>query len=862
MSAPHYKPKFSSNVEVGDKGILTCKGESLISTESFSLLDPNFSKIAFSFIFLKINPNASIVFGVEFDDKSISYNYFDLLAIIRNDSVSPQIFFDGIGVLLNMYLQNKELHLYCQTQHILQNESVSSKMASFYIKITYPLEKVHSDEPCILASSFLDEGMQRFFPCYEPDYTSFSLENYFICRFSMYLSSSSSYPLFSKKPLTFLPGCDSVLYFEIIFRNVYDDPPISVGFTNSLLLNLDSSTIEDYTLFYYTSVTNNVYSKKNTKKTDFKIKSGTVIGFGLKNNSFFYTYNGIATYLDWNNDSDKKIYPFFYVSTGLDLTINFGQEPFSYKEITPPNGWSTWYPFHPNNFLIGNEPHPHLLNAFLFFGRLSKNVQPVMYKKELSSNDMYEIHFLNLECPNLMGCGIGPRDYRISSMVGWDSHCVGLHSDDGWLFHQSGSGTIKVTTPYFISTGTTETFEIKNDNISYYINKDKKENLVHRFTHQKYPIVTLKGSAQFILNFGESPFYAITEPSDDENSVLLFNNLKVMMENKSLEKSGLRVNDIIESRDRSLRGTVAGELNGRVFIYIETFPGAFPLVETDPYEILLQYKVVYRTNSLWQKVLVNSYTQPIIDASIYNMNHLYLTPNGPSFLIGKDDNNFYFRNVLDLFNNDQIFSLQYLPQDLMRDLGAKIDPFQKTDKLCMLDIVLVDDKALMAIGKVEGFLENNIACWDGTTIILISKWDSILLNPLGFNLLKSKLYSKIKYMTGIQAGGRYYPYGFTGFHGTCFDIGKYNKTASLSNFGCKAPPLLHAFLRSFLELSSAKDAINIDNDSQNFEKQEVFQSDFSYQSSTIETPIINNPLITEVEYSGIFIPPRKFNKNT
>ena len=180
------------------------------------------------------------------------------------------------------------------------------------------------------------------------------------------------------------------------------------------------------------------------------------------------------------------------------------------------------------------------------------------------------------------------------------------------------------------------------------------------------------------------------------------------MENKSLEKSGLRVNDIIESRDRSLRGTVAGELNGRVFIYIETFPGAFPLVETDPYEILLQYKVVYRTNSLWQKVLVNSYTQPIIDASIYNMNHLYLTPNGPSFLIGKDDNNFYFRNVLDLFNNDQIFSLQYLPQDLMRDLGAKIDPFQKTDKLCMLDIVLVDDKALMAIGKVEGFLENNI----------------------------------------------------------------------------------------------------------------------------------------------------------
>ncbi|OHS99239.1 hypothetical protein TRFO_08486 [Tritrichomonas foetus] len=881
--------KESTGEYVPDEdGIFTSYGDFYISLDPQKNSD-NFGKqSAFSFLFLKIHHNSDIEFGlIDENGEKLAFNYFQYISMVRSSHINPQISIDAIGVLINLYLKDGNLHIYINNVLFEQTYPFYSEKSLFYLKIT---NKVRGE--CIFATSIRNKTENdRFFPCYEPEF--WTLDNYKKCisDFTICLNDSSSTqfnPVISNKPLMKLPGYPNLRYFEVQIRNYsnrYRNDWFSLGLTTKILIDTSNYTsptsnytnkvnlIKKSNAFGYIFAGDEIFYKNNHFPINIKNKiigslRVNTLGFGIENNRLFFTLNGTREDIDWVCNPEKEYFPFISMTCiGIELTLNFGQMPFEYEKIKPFEGWTTWFPYHEHKFRLGMSPHRHLLNAFLSFGRNQNIPNPLLYKYELPPEGMYEAHFLRLDSPELIGMGLGPFDFRVGDMIGWDTSCIGLHSDDGYLFYQTGSGTMNVVPDYFIKTGTTETCAIKDSNVTYYIDRMKKADIGRNFTYERYPVITARGSVQFVLNFGESPFYAIQKDDEDEDAVQLFNKLKVKMTNSKLDEYGLKIDDVIESHDRTFRGTVAGELNGMVYVYIHNFQGAFPLVENNKYEIMLNYRIVYRKNSLWQKVLINTKYPEIVDISKSSMNCLYATPFGLSFILGETEKgNYVLRPVLDLMNNTPSLLLNVLPENIMNGVFGKIKPLNDNEEdhgIQMFDIVTENNKDYaMVLGKPDDS-DNQFICWNGAKIIVINPPKKVILNPLGYGSIKSQIGMIItSSYIGMQKGGRYYPFDYTGSNGSQLEI-KYKEILQFPfNNGCEAPPILF----SLLKLLNDYCIYNKDSETKLIESNnnsvEINESDLFYSTSTIDenSPCPSVDLVTSIEYNGVVISATKSRK--
>lgn len=148
--------------------------------------------------------------------------------------------------------------------------------------------------------------------------------------------------------------------------------------------------------------------------------------------------------------------------------------------------------------------------------------------------------------------------------------------------------------------------------------------------------------------------------------VTLFNGTTVMMNTKDLIQFNLEVGDVIESRDRMFRGTVAGSLNNRIYVYIEKYEGAFPLVETDPLDVAIIYRILTRQNKPHHYPIIMYNTLTSVDVSKGSIADLYATDSGLSFFVGVTQRHeFVFRPLVDFYNNEVLFILTKMPESVI-----------------------------------------------------------------------------------------------------------------------------------------------------------------------------------------------------
>lgn len=892
--------KTEGNVEIDTYGIAICHGNCSFyyDQEINTLLNS-----AFSFLFLQISPGADIKFGVLGNSKfQILFDYFDFLMKLRNEKITPQVQIDGIGVLIHLFINKRgELLIYVNdviyySTHIhLNSDSCfyltinDSSSNSTIVATSVDISKItESDNKYIeRVGSYYDKldnlDFNRFFPSYEPNF--WNSEQDYACVSDFFVSSVVSYnqvsQIVSQKPLLPLPSLDIQYYFEIIVHNFFilnDSIDFSFGIITPSLF--DQKKIQNVGLLQSRSIIfynyrNDIVQNNSGEQHYLNVRAKygqppVTLGFGIGYEQLFFTINGEIIYkTDFNQneflneEKELKLYPYVLIPfRGIEIDFNFGQLPFKFENdmIGMVNGWSIWYPKHEIPFKIGMHPHKHLLNTFLSFGRPIDEPVQLQTKDEVTTDEVkFEVQMLHLEKPELIGVGFSNKDFRPSQMVGWDPKCVGLHSDDGKLFFQTGSGTRDVVPGHFIRTGTTETVYLQGSELSYFIDRDKKSNLCN-FPFERYPTVTVKGGVEFIINFGESPFYAFEKDYEGSDSVSLFNKLKVKMVNTLLPLFQLKVGDVIESRDRSFRGTIAGSTKDRLFAYIPTYPGAFPLAENTFLDFQLNYRIVYRNEPLFQRIITNKKEPVVIDISQGQFDKIYPTQFGLSFFIGQisiENNNYYiFRPIEDLFNNSSTVVLSEMPYEIINQSNAKIIPLfqgigpdkkvpkedEEENLIDQISFQLFDifqitkkdkkdsQKVLIVIGT-DNNSTNNILCFDGNRFLLIDlnvqaqkqKKIKFLLNPFGFRRERFKMNRSYGFMptyVGMMRGGRRYPLNYRGSYGSSFEVNRKSVILFPSESGSNLPPLLDFFakkLNSFFAASMTKNAGNNDDASKNNE---------------------------------------------
>lgn len=910
--------KTEGNVEINSYGIATCKENCSIS------FHPEKGKLfnsSFSFLVCQLSSDANINFGIS--DNSISFDYFSFLCNIRKEKISPQIQIDGVGILINIYVSIQGNILIYVNGELISNDSIIRSLDSyFYLNVENSNSKPtiivtpvkisdvetennkSVDEKKKFFYSKLDvKYFNRFFPYYEPNFWNHGQQTAYICDFTVgSITSYSQYNLIiSQKSLLPLPCPDLKFYFEINITNFYkqnDSIDISFGLTRHNILENQSQqqshSLPLHSFVFYNYI--NDLIKHGTNRNNININSKfdecpVTLGFGVTADQIYFTVNGeISCTINMNkkmNDTEinsLQLYPFIMIpSAGVEIEFNFGQLPFKYSGdlIKLPLGWSIYYPFYENKFKIGGSPHRHLLNTFLSYGFQMETAVQLQLKNELVGDEVkYEVHFLHLENTELIGCGFGNKNLKPNQMVGWENECVGLHSDDGNLFFQTGAGTRRIVDSNSIKTGTTETVYLNGKNLTYYIDRNKKEN-VCVFPFEKYPTLTTKGGVEFVLNFGESPFFAFENDYEEDDAVILFNKLKVKLSNFLLPIFNLRVGDVIESRDRSFRGTIAGSSDDRIYVYITNYPGAFPLVETNCLDFEINYRIVYRESEpLFQRIVTSRLEPVVIDISQSMFDKVFPTQLGLAFLIGTSKINgcqlHIFRPVEDLINNLPVLVLSEKPRDIMIPAKARIfslfknfnDQNDQTFSFQLFDVIQYtrkDKKKVLLVVGTDEKEPNSILCFDGNQFlrletnpqILTKKTLKFVLNPFGYRRERVKYeyaYQSTPIYIGMNRGGRHYPFDYRGVYGTCFET----ETEAMTLFPCDylgshIPPLLEFFLRklngffSFL-LSKESSSLNTKNIGTN----QQLNSDWMYTTEEKSFKTKSN-LVTDMEFSGNFI---------
>ncbi|OHT02769.1 hypothetical protein TRFO_30026 [Tritrichomonas foetus] len=782
-------PIIDGNCILNENGIATGKGDFSISTSVV-----NFdSSFCFSFAFIQISPDSKILFGVKGDPYSnFTLNYSEFLYLMRSSSIHPQIPNDGIGVSIRLLIFNQKLNIYINDVIYDNKYDVQSNNCQMFVNVINS-----ANIPTILCTSFhKKENFQAFFPKKQNFFWNNGekgiIERDFVISVSNSLQNNS---LISDELLP-LPG-SNIVYFELNVLSVVsyesNEPIFKVGLTPNVI---EKSPQTQSSLPYFHFPDSRLYFNKRDQNVQSKIGQGSIIGVGvdITNNIYFFIIDGKR----FDANFTIKIHKHYYAmlqpfSFACQFYINLGQKPFKFCPVDLPKGWSIYYPDYPSIWHKGLPPDPHILNFFCPINFFKSGCHAIASSKQLSDPCEYEVTFFELDFSNfkeVLSVGFGPKDFLMNAMVGWNSACIGLHSDDGKIFNDSGFGE-NCCPDEFICAGTTLMVKIVNKSISFIIDKIHYDNKA-TFKDSLYPSLASKRGPIAIVNFGETPFFGVNDSLPEiGNSVKLFNKLVLNLDNEKLSEYGVEVNDIIESRDRRFRGKIAGSLKNRIYCYIDKYKGAFPLVETDPIDFKLVYKVIFSEKK--QIVPILHLNLLGVDISKGNIDTLYATRVGLAFYLGTTQDGFVFRPLLDFYNNENVIVLQNMPTNiLMHPTFGKINSVElQNDKFKFLDIVKFGNqpKLSLVLGKSE--LNNNIIGWDGNKFVQIPTNAKIRYEPFySFGSRRKKGFI-CRSFTGLVEGGRKYPLNFTGYHGSIphskkNDCGSYFEAANV----CKMHPIL------------------------------------------------------------------------
>lgn len=770
-------PQITGDCKIDENGIAAGYGNFKISTIDNQPADLK----CFSFMFILLTSEPKIKFGIESQAKDvIQFDFANFLYLIRSELIKPQISFDGIDVSIRMFIEDEKLVFYINDVKLNYSKPMNFQSYSFFIEV-----QNDATFPTILATPFhhittLDNNSNNFLAYYP------KIFNHFWCFSDKYLYSETDHYIAVARgdtkyatisdEIQKLPG-SNLIYYELTINSVESDSKFFFGFTNhEITLPWSSSKAFD-SIPYFTFPDNKLSFGSHACYTiSEKISQGTVIGFGIKapvnneneneknskakkkkiNENVFMIINGneykFKYALNGSIDDQKKKFnehKHFYafvasLCVNFQCFFNFGQNPFKYMDYLIsnyntflPKGWSIYSPYYPVNWIRGPPPDRHVLNMFCPPNYSKKSFFGITSLQKILNNGCYEITILELvngviegvplhkKGDEVIAIGFSPLDYQIDQFVGWMRNSYAIHSDDGNVFLNDGTG-INFGEHDKIKTGVTVMAKIESNILSFAVNNTLIEpNAI--ITNELYPSLSFQASPCFIINLGESPFFNNCSNDDNNTNVIipnnnnnnavngknsntnpdnkninkdhgvdsvlnyhlelnkkmqskngqltvdgivyrvtLFNKLVVMMNTKELIPFNLEVGDIIESRDRRFRGTIAGALNGRLYCYIEKYEGAFPLVETKPIDVALTYRVLHRQNKKcsYPVILYNSLVN--IDVSRGNLEDLYPTDGGLSFFIGLTNRReFVFRPLVDFYNNESLLVLSKMPESIV-----------------------------------------------------------------------------------------------------------------------------------------------------------------------------------------------------
>lgn len=801
------------NISINSEGCAICKGDCLIMSTFFRNHERN-PAFSFQFVDFELSEVPTINFGIKSQSKRaskedstlFSFSYFDFLSTFRS-SASPLIPYDGIGVVIHMIAESDSFKIY------VNNEYSRFPAKNMQTQCYYFLEIVQEGS-CEILLPFHSPNVQipnSFFPNLIPRLWT-CLPFLIQIRGFNIRGNSNLRSVYSEVPLANLPGYPNIKYFEVIIRSVSANSSnhsgVYIGFVERPHAAAECPPGRSRLSIGFSTLSKTICVACEDSDVQIgPISSGHVIGLGINKKDIFMTYDGALTDPDTFPDPGfSQYFPVVSVVGSSDeVIINLGQLPFKYEAISPPSYWCLYNKGdqYTSHFEKGPPPESHIQNYFPFTSMIGSPsyFETFVYSKPLKPTSSAEGHFeltiLSKSNDDVIMIGLSGGDYIQGSPVGWDKKTLGIHSDDGMLYRESGTrGKKNIVDPNEITKGKTIGVSLQGNNVFFTVGKDKYS-VANDFNTPAFPTISAYGQISFIANYGESPF-AFTSTNVETDGVKLYNGVIVKMTNNDLDKVGLSPGDYIEYRDLSLRGLFLGELKNRYYVAIEGIDGAVPLQEQDPLILKTSIKVLYSHNrkSGLLKPMITFSDCIMATLGIFERRSLYASRYGIAFLIGQTpEGSYVMRPIVDLMNNSHCFVLDEKPPNILKSVHPEINPVFFQHGISFLDVIEDGDQTLMLmLGSQNG----QIVGWNNTSIVPL-KGDHVKIifrfNGLSFFSINNGLRVNV----GMQRGGKYFPPNYHGTTGSQF----FQKSISQRSYGSKGmmpiPPAVNLLLTSLNE---------------------------------------------------------------
>ena len=839
--------KFFGEVETDSNGCTHCSNNCMIHYNYIKSFGTN--AFSFSFVDFQDTEVPEITFGVKdakndgsnSENNIISFSYFDFLSTFRS-SASPLIPYDGIGVVIRLFLFHDTLRIYVNNElSKYQNMSFHKGDLLYFLNIQ---QKGSCDVILPIPTSLSGKVDQAFFPNLIPRLWT-CLPFLIQVRDFNVRGNTSLRSVYSETPLCMLPQYFELQYFEVMIRSIEgssNHSNIYVGLVEQphAASECPPGKTQMSIGFSCASRTLCISGEEFDVHTG-PILSGHVVGLGVtKNNKVILTHDGLES------ESYKlPISPFSqYIPVVSvfgnpdEVIINLGQYPFKYH-VKIPNGWnlntssnsnSNPYDYYLEHYEKGPPPDNHILNFFPFTSLIGSTnyIESYVYSKPLKNNDRFEVTILTKSNDEYIVLGLSSGDYVHGQIVGVDKKTIGVSSEDGMLYRESNKGKVNIFDPNEITVGKTIGLWLQNNTLYFTINKEKYTVVTDYNCSNPLPTISVHGILSFIVNYGDFPFVythtsgkpskssndnqSTSERNNDSeqnellesfgscsiNTVKLINNLTVTMTNNPafLDQIGIYPGDYIEYRDLSLRCIFMGELNGRCFISVDGLLGAVPIVETDPLVIKTSIRVLnsYNHNRIYKPVITFS-DCIMANLGIYDRRSLYASRYGISFMIGQTPKGGYvMRPIVDLMNNSHCFVIEKKPPNILKSVTPEIDPIFFQYNIYFLDVVEDNDQSLLLM---LGTQNGQIVGWNNVSIVPLKGPPKIVFRFNGV-AYTSAIHSLLLNV-GSQRGGVYFPPNYHGTTGSQF----IQHSTSQRSYGSKGmmpiPPAVNLLLTTLNE---------------------------------------------------------------
>ena len=579
---------------------------------------------------------------------------------------------------------------------------------------------------------------------------------------------------FAEDELLPLPGLHGLKYFEVEMRSfatesmrfeatlyvgLVEQPRTSTEVPPGMASRSIGISTEDHTV-----------SVDGTSEWSFpqELTSGCILGLGVQETgSILITLNGKRLNTNLLSTPNFKRFIPAVATEGCasECLINLGQRPFAFPDARPPNGWCYYTRLAPDQCLFrkGSPNGYHLLHFFPFGSPGHRTADSHVVARELRENERYELTALKTGGDDLFGIGLSDCDFAMGNMVGWDQRTLGIHSDDGMLFRENGGGSRQVIDSGNLKDGETIGLLYDRHVVKAYRN-GRVSDVVDDWLMKPYPTFSITGSFIVIANFGEMPFVS-DGGSDDPKGVTLYNGRQVTVTNERSEEVGLCIGDRVEARDLSFRGTYVGEFNGYFLFMVKGLDTVIPFEETDPLLVRRMIRVVARPKQapITQFGLTSNAVVLYTNKSAKNeYGSLCATPYGISMMIGRNNDSYVMRPIVDLVNNAPLFTIPISCQLCRLFEPGQMSRFRSSDIL-PLDVVESSDPGTRLV-----LLLGNGLGWNGSKLAPFKGKHRVYFRFFGLGFRRIQVHPTYIVNHGTRAGGQgYLPY-YRGTEGTAF----------------------------------------------------------------------------------------------